>query len=132
MAASQPEATKTITPPCLEVLEENATMEKSFAIERSVVSTSANVKMEQSAHSRQGISLDTISEYTGVPMELLHVESLIAPFAVPKAAPASPNTSPGSTQEMTTLSTPMFPRSMSSDRETTICLVVNAALMKTR
>ena len=87
MVASQPEATKTITPPCLEVLEKNATMEKSFAIERSVVSTSANVKMEQSAHSRQGISLDTISEYTGVPMELLHVESLIALFAAQKAVP---------------------------------------------
>ena len=39
MVASQPEATKTLTPPCLEVLEKNETMEKIFAIKRSVVST---------------------------------------------------------------------------------------------
>ena len=132
MLVSQPGAIITITPPCLEVLEENATMEKNFAIERSIVSISANDTMEQSAHLRQGTSSNTISEYTVVLMELLPVESLIACFGAPKAAPASPNTSPGSTQVMITLSIPLSPTSMSSDFEKTTCRVVNAALMRTR
>ena len=91
MVASQPGAIITITPPCLEVLEENATMEKSFAIERSLVSISANGTMGQSAHIRQGTSSSTISEYTVVLMELLLVESLIACFGALKAAPGLRN-----------------------------------------